>query len=183
MQCMHHLNYYWTFLKLSVNLNLHSVRFPTPSDDQRHAKIHSVYHVWNHLSAINHSSMQWLYWWLQNITSKDCPLGCPIICKDIYSQCYFLHRHLKNAWYMPTHWLVRTPYFSIISSDEVSGNVYTVLRRGPDRSQTHLSSATGAGTMACGRFSSTFPGHVVWQSGSMWINHYWWVIYHYDYPD
>ena len=51
---------------------------------------------------------------------------------------------------MPTHWLIRTPYFSIISNNEVSGNVYTGLRRGPDRSQTHLSSGTGAGTMRCG---------------------------------
>ena len=30
MQCPHHLIYYQTFLKLSVNLNLHTSRLPTP---------------------------------------------------------------------------------------------------------------------------------------------------------
>ena len=30
MRCLHHLNYYWTFLKLSVNLNLHVARLLTP---------------------------------------------------------------------------------------------------------------------------------------------------------
>ena len=30
IQCLNYLNYYETFLKLSVNLNLHMARFPTP---------------------------------------------------------------------------------------------------------------------------------------------------------
>ena len=30
MQCLHHLIYYQTFLKLSVNLNLRTATLPTP---------------------------------------------------------------------------------------------------------------------------------------------------------
>ena len=31
------------------------------------------------------------------ITSINCPSGCPIICTDIYSQCYFVHCHLEQC--------------------------------------------------------------------------------------
>ena len=34
----------------------------------------------------------------RHITSNDRPFGCPIICTDINSQCYFFHWHLRQCW-------------------------------------------------------------------------------------
>ena len=31
------------------------------------------------------------------ITSNDCPFGCPIICRDIYSQCSCVHWYLQQC--------------------------------------------------------------------------------------
>ena len=41
-----------------------------------------------------------------HITSFYRTFGCPIICTDTYSQCYFVIDTSSNA----VHWLVRTPY-------------------------------------------------------------------------
>ena len=35
--------------------------------------------------------------WLKIITSNDRPFGCSIIYMDIFSQCYFAHRHLQQC--------------------------------------------------------------------------------------
>ena len=32
------------------------------------------------------------------ITSYDRPFGCPIMCSDIYSQCYYAHWHLRQCF-------------------------------------------------------------------------------------
>ena len=43
MQCLQHLNYYWTFLKLSVNLNLRTAKLPIP--DVQASNIQSILRV------------------------------------------------------------------------------------------------------------------------------------------
>ena len=48
-----------------------------------------------------------------NITSNDRPFGCPI-----NSQCYFVHRHLNNAWHNNAHTLMGTPCLTITASNE-----------------------------------------------------------------
>ena len=35
-----------------------------------------------------------------------------------YSLCYFVHRHLSNAWYNQAHSLIGPPYLAIIASNE-----------------------------------------------------------------
>ena len=37
---------------------------------------------------------------------NDGSFGCPIITKKYYSQCYFVHKHLNNAWYSQAHSLI-----------------------------------------------------------------------------
>ena len=51
------------------------------------------------------------------ITSNDHLFYCPIICADIYSQCYFVHWHPNNAWHNQAHWPIRTPHLSTIASN------------------------------------------------------------------
>ena len=50
-------------------------------------------------------------------TSNDRPFSCPIIYIDTNSQCYFVYRHLNNVWNSNAHWLMGTPYLTIIDSN------------------------------------------------------------------
>ena len=43
------------------------------------------------------------------VTSDDHPFGCPIIYTDMNSQCFFVHRHLNNAWHNRAHSLMESP--------------------------------------------------------------------------
>ena len=54
-----------------------------------------------------------------NITSNDRPFGCPII-TELCSQCYFVHWHLQQCLIHQAHWLLGTPYLSIIVSNDMS---------------------------------------------------------------
>ena len=51
------------------------------------------------------------------ITSNDRLFACPIIYTDIYSQHYFVHRHLQ-ASNDHSDRLIGTPYLSIIARNE-----------------------------------------------------------------
>ena len=54
------------------------------------------------------------------ITSNDSLFGCPIIYMDTYySQCYFFHKHLNNAWNNKVDSLIVNPYLVIIASNVV----------------------------------------------------------------
>ena len=54
------------------------------------------------------------------ITSNDRPFGCPIICTDTNSQCYFVNKHLNNAWYIKGHWPTGRPYLATIASNDLA---------------------------------------------------------------
>ena len=58
--------------------------------------------------------------WISLISSNDRLFGCPIICTDTLSKCHFVHWQLiDNAWYNKVHWLIGTPYLSMIASRDV----------------------------------------------------------------
>ena len=52
------------------------------------------------------------------ITGNDRHFVCPIICTDIYSQCYFVHRHLHQCLIHQADWLIGTASLSIIASND-----------------------------------------------------------------
>ena len=74
------------------------------------------------------------------ITSNDRSFSCPIICTDAYSQCYFVHRHLNNAYHKQAHSLIWMQYLAIIASND---RVYyfSMTRSLEAKLQIHFSSA------------------------------------------
>ena len=55
---------------------------------------------------------------LSTLLAMIAPFSCPTIYSDTNSQCYFVPRHLNNAWHNNTHLLAGTPCLTIIASNE-----------------------------------------------------------------
>ena len=54
--------------------------------------------------------------------------GCPVICTDINSQCYFIHKHLNYARNNKDHWQTGRQYLGTADSDEMKKMVVTLSK-------------------------------------------------------
>ena len=65
---------------------------------------------------------------IQTLLSNDLTIGCPIIYTDIYSHnTIVLKDTSNNAWYNQVHWLIGTPYLSIIAGSGLRAEIKTGL--------------------------------------------------------
>ena len=65
---------------------------------------------------------------IQTLLSNDLTIGCPIIYNDIYSHnTIVLKDTSNNAWYNQVHWLIGTPYLSIIAGSGLRAEIKTGL--------------------------------------------------------